>query len=73
MYINMHGDVNTQIMGWEAMNRFEDLNTESGLVFLVWSEVSMIELNQYHASEYNQNYYIWFLQRNSEFAAHDWG
>ena len=23
MYINMHGDVNTQIMGWEAMNRFE--------------------------------------------------
>ena len=55
MYINMHGDVKTHIMGCEAMNTFEHLNikhTESGLVFLVWSEVSMIELNQYHASEY---------------------
>ena len=33
-------------------------HTESGLVFLVCFEVSMIELNQYHASESNQNYYI---------------
>ena len=32
----------------------------------------MIELNQYHASQYNEHYYIWFLQANSEFAAHDW-
>ena len=32
----------------------------------------MIELNQYHSSEYNQNYYICFLQANSEIAAHDW-
>ena len=37
-------------------------HTESGLVFLVWSEVSMIESNQYHASEYNQNYYIIVVQ-----------
>ena len=42
-------------------------HTESSLVFLVWSGVSMIELNQYHASEYNQSYYIWFLQANSGF------
>ena len=27
-------------------------HTESSLAFLVWSEVSMVELNQYHASEY---------------------
>ena len=39
-------------------------HTESGLVFLVLSKVSMIELNQYHASEYNQNHYTWFLQAN---------
>ena len=31
-------------------------HTESSLVFLVWSGVSMIELNQYHASEYNQSW-----------------
>ena len=48
-------------------------HTESSLVFLVWSGVSMIQLNQYHASEYNQSYYIWFLQANSGFVVHDWG
>ena len=33
----------------------------------------MIELNQYHASEYDQTYYISFLQATSECDAHDWG
>ena len=33
----------------------------------------MIELNHYHASEYKQSYYIWFLQANSAVAVHDFG
>ena len=50
MYINMPGDVNTRIHEYIWTLK----HTESGLVCPVWSEVSMIELNQYHASEYNQ-------------------
>ena len=28
MYVNMHGDVNNQIMGCKAMNTFEYQNTQ---------------------------------------------
>ena len=33
----------------------------------------MIEQDQYHASEYDQSYYIWFLQAKSELVVHDLG
>ena len=41
-------------------------------IFLVWSGGLMAELTQYNTSEYDQSYYIWFLQANSEFAERDW-
>ena len=54
MYINMRGHEYI----WTLKH------TESGLVFLVLSKVSVIELNQYYASEYNQNHYTWFSKAN---------
>ena len=39
MYINMHGDVNTQIMGWGPWIDLNIKNTESGPAFLVWNHL----------------------------------
>ena len=61
MYINMHGDAINQIIDNEVRGHecICTLNhTKSSLVLVVWSGVSMIELNQYHVCGYNQSYYI---------------
>ena len=60
----MQSDIITQIMGCKAMGE------KSNLVFLVRFGVSVIELDQFHVSEYNQSYYIWPLQANSALATH---
>ena len=33
----------------------------------------MIELDHFNVGEYNQNYYIWYLQANLVFDAHELG